>query len=114
MTTGNDNWVCFTCRVVMRLPKTDKRVPKCLGCGLDTFWLGSKVEAPKKDDIRGWRKLKDDCQARHIARIEKEAADRRRNIQATKLRIEQLESLPVNKDRTKLISQIRKGLEGLL
>ncbi|MGB5015436.1 MAG: hypothetical protein WBO68_15555 [Pyrinomonadaceae bacterium] len=114
MPASNDNWVCFECRMVIRYPKIAKQVPKCLACGSGTFWLGSKVEVPKKDDVRGWRHLRDDCRTREIVRIEKEAADRRSYAKAAKLRIEQLEALPANKERSKLIAQLTRSIEKLL
>ncbi len=100
--------------MVIRHPKIAKKVPACLGCGSDTFWLGSKVEVPKNEDLRRWRQLGDECRTREIARIEKEAADRRLYAKATKLRIEQLEALPPNKDRSKLIAQLKRNIEEFL
>ena len=111
MSASNYNWVCFECRLVIRQAKTAKGVPKCLGCGSDSFCLGYKVDVPRKYDVRGWRKLRDECRIREIARIEKENADRRRFAKSAKLRIEQLEALPANKDRAKLIAQLKRSLE---
>lgn len=114
MSASNYNWVCFECRIVIRQAKTAKRIPKCLGCGSGSFCLGYKVEVPKKEDVRGWSQLRDDCRTREIVRIEKEAADKRRYATATKLRIEQLEALPANKERAKLIAQLKRNLEKFL
>lgn len=113
MSASNYNWVCFECRLVIRQAKTEKRIPKCLGCGSDSFCLGYKVEVPRKEDVRGWRQLRDDCRIRETARLRKEALDRYRYAKAAKLRIEQLEALPPNKDRAKLIAQLKRGLEKL-
>jgi len=108
MSASNYSWVCFECRLVVRQPKTAKRVPKCLGCGSDCFCLGYKVEVPKKEDLRGWRRLRDDCRARALVQADESAIERVRAGHEAERRIAQLLALPQNKERTKLVAELRK------
>jgi hypothetical protein len=72
------------------------------------FCLGYKVEVPKKEDVRGWRRLREDCRerelgaadARHIARVREQHEAERRTAQ--------LAALPENKERAKLIAELSR------
>jgi hypothetical protein len=108
MSASNYSWVCFDCRFVVRQPKTAMRVPKCTGCGSDCYSLGYKVEIPKKDDIRGWRKLRDDCRSRALNEADQNSVEAVRAIHSAERRVAQLRSLPKNKDREKLIEALKK------
>jgi len=96
---------------VIRQPKTAKRVPKCQECGSDCYCLGYKVEVPKKEDVRGWRKLRDDCRARTLDSINQKIIAGVREQHAAERRIVQLTALPENRDRAKIISGLKKKLQ---
>ncbi len=62
--------VCFDCRKVFKkshfyaslYPKDrGKSAPihSCPVCGTDMTYMGYKFRAPKKDDVRGWKKIAD-------------------------------------------------------
>ena len=108
MSASNYSWVCFECRLVVRQPKTAKRIPKCLGCGSECYCLGYKVEVPKKEDLRSWRKLREDCRARELARSDAEAVAKVRGAHEAERRIAELLALPANRDRSKLIAELKK------
>jgi hypothetical protein len=108
MSASNYSWVCFECHLVVRQPKTAKRVPKCVGCGAGCYCLGYKVEVPKKEDARGWRRLRDDCRDRELDQADADAVAKVREAHDAERRIAQLSELPANKERLKLIEELRK------
>jgi hypothetical protein len=108
MSASNYSWLCFECRIVIRKPKTSKRMPKCTGCNSDCYYLGYKVEVPKKDDVRGWRKLRDDCRNRELGRADEAAVAKVRKQHEAERRIAQLSALPENKERSKLIQKLKE------
>ena len=108
MSASNYSWVCFECHLVVRQPKTAKRVPSCVDCGTDLFCLGYKVEVPKKEDIRGWRRLRDDCRDRAIDAADVRTITRVREQHDAERRIAQLSTLPANKERAMLMAALRE------
>ena|SRR5436189_3902069 len=108
MSASNYSWVCFECRLVVRQPKTAKRIPKCLACGSECYCLGYKVEIPKQEDARGWRRLRDDCRARELHWAEVKAVAKVREAHDAERRIAQLLALPTNKERSNLIEKLSK------
>jgi hypothetical protein len=110
MSASNYNWLCFDCRIVTRQPKPSKRVPKCFECGDDMFCLGYKVEVPKKEDIRGWRRLREDCRERELTAADARHVAQVREQHDAERRIAQLAALPENKQRAKLIAELRKKM----
>jgi hypothetical protein len=70
--------------------------------------IGYKVEVPKKEDVRGWRKLRDRCRERAIAAVDATAVTRVRELHQIERRIAALAALPANKERTRLIADLRK------
>ena len=104
MSASNYNWVCFSCRTSRRQAKHVKQIPNCLTCGTPCFWLGYKVEIPKKSDQRGWRKLELECYRRHQAEADRKQIRRARVArQISRIRVR-----GANKDREKLIGELKK------
>lgn len=108
MSASNYNWLCFDYRTVARQPMLSKRVPKCIECGDDMFCFGYKVEVPKKEDVRGWRRLREDCRERELSAADARHIARVREQHEAERRIAQLAALPENKERAKLIAELRK------
>lgn len=110
MSASNYNWVCFDCRFVTRQPKTARRDPKCGACGSACYCLGYKVEVPKKSDAKGWKSLRYECGKRLSAWYERQAVQRVREAHDAEHRLTHLRSLAPNKDREKLIADLRKRI----
>ena len=87
-----------------------RRVPKCAECGAECYFLGYKVEIPKKSDVRGWRSLRLETRRRHLARAESQAVTRVRVAHAAERRIVRLQSLGANREREKIIAQLREKI----
>jgi DNA-directed RNA polymerase subunit RPC12/RpoP len=62
--------VCFDCRKVFKKPHfyptpyakdQDKKAPvyRCPDCGTSMTYMGYKFRAPKKEDVRAWKKIED-------------------------------------------------------
>ena len=111
MSASNYNWVCFDCRFVTRQSKPALRVPKCTHCGADCWCLGYKVAIPKKSDMTGWKKLRLESRKRYLESSENKAVDRVRKAHAAERHIAQLRSLAPNKDREKMITELKKSLD---
>jgi hypothetical protein len=112
MYEGQDNWVCFSCRKIMRVPKSfnsDLNDVKCSLCGENCVNFGSKMRFPKKSNIKEWNKLhkvyleasEEAEKKEHIKHIE--------NRRRIKKEIEKLEKRPESEDRRKLINQLKEG-----
>ena len=110
MSASNYNYVCFDCRFVTRQPKLARRVPKCAQCGADCYCLGYKVEIPKKSDTTGWRSLRLESRRRHLEWSDRQAVKRVRGAHAAERRIAHLRSLPPNKDREKMIAELKETI----
>jgi hypothetical protein len=110
MSASNYNWVCFDCRFVTRQPKPARRVPKCAQCGADCYCLGYKVEIPKKSDTAAWRSLRLESRKRHLAWSDRQAVKRVREAHAAERRIAHLRSLAPNKDREKMIADLKEKI----
>lgn len=110
MSASNHSWVCFDCRLAVRQPKTARRIPRCAACGARLFCVGDKVGIPKKENGRAWQRFHWDClgRAEGAANAGKVAAVRAQH-QAER-RIAELAALPANKDRSKLIAELRKQI----
>ncbi len=85
-------------------------MPRCDRCGAECFCLGYKVEIPKKEDVRGWRKLREDCRQRELNTIAFDTAERTRAVCEAERRIAELEAKGENRERARLIANIRKTL----
>ena len=72
------------------------------------YCLGYKVEIPKKEDVRAWRRLREDCRAIALRAAEEERVTRVRQQHAAERRIAELSALPPNRDRSKTIAALRK------
>lgn len=114
MSASNYSWVCFECRLVVRQPKTAKRVPLCVACHSDLYCLGYKVEVPPKDNLRGWRKLRDDCRELQLGINDERIVRKVRDAHAAERRIAELRTLPKNKDRENLITELKTKIPSLL
>lgn len=110
MSASNYNWVCFDCRFVTRQPKTGRRVPKCAECGVECYCLGYKVEIPKKSDMSGWKSLRAESRKRHLEWSDRQAVERVRKAHAAERRIAYLRSLEPNKDREKMIAELKEKI----
>jgi hypothetical protein len=95
-----------------RQAKTARRVPKCPECGSDCYCLGYKVEIPRKSDGRGWKALRLESRKRYLAWSDGQAVRRVREVHARERRIAHLRSLPPNKDREKLIEELKEETHG--
>jgi hypothetical protein len=107
MSASNYNWVCFDCRFVTRQPKTARRIPKCAECSSECFCLGYKVEIPRKTDTTGWRSLRLESRKRRLEWADGQAVKRVREAHAAERRIAYLHSLAPNKDREKMIAELK-------
>jgi len=110
MSASNYNWVCFDCRFVTRQPKPARRIPKCAQCDADCYCLGYKVEIPKKSDTTGWRSLRLESRKRHLEWSDRQAVKRVREAHAAERRITHLRSLVPNKDREKMIAELKEKI----
>jgi hypothetical protein len=108
MSASNYNWVCFTCHFVTRQPKSARRIPKCSECGSDCYCLGYKVEIPKKSNTRGWKTLRLESRKRHLELSDQQAVRQVRTTHIIERRITHLLSLGPNKDRQKMITELKK------
>jgi hypothetical protein len=107
---SNYNWVCFTCRVVIRRPSGISCVPNCPDCGSECFFLGHKVAVPNQRNKRAWRELHLDCRERELSRREKDSREKVRLTHDIEKEITRMNSLPSNAGRRSYI----KGLEAWL
>jgi hypothetical protein len=110
MSASNYNWVCFDCRFVTRRAKMSRRIPKCGDCGSDCCCLGYKVEIPKKADARGWKALRLESCRRHLAWADRQAVRRVREAHAAERRIAHIRSPGPNRDREKLIEELKEKI----
>src|SRR5262245_30611567 len=112
MSASNHNWVCFDCRCVTRRAKTAAGIPKCRECGSDCACLGYKVAIPKKSDIKAWRALRLECRRRNRLAADNLAVERARVGHAAERRIAALRTRGQNRDREKVVRELRKKLRG--
>lgn len=110
MSASNYTWVCFACRIAARQPKAVRRVPRCSACGASLFCVGDKVGVPKKGDARAWKKFRWDCEGRKEGADNASRVSRVRAQHQAERRIAELMALPANKDRAKLIAELRKQI----
>ena len=99
MSASNFNWVCFRCRLTKRYPTYAKVVPKCSECGSDLHCLHGKIEAPRKLDARGWRKLHLNHRKRLLAWSDQQAVRRVRVAHAAEREATHLRALGPAKGR---------------
>ena len=110
MSACNHNWICFDCRTSQRQPKMSKKAPACPDCGHECFCLGHKVEVPKRDAVRAWRQLREECRRRLYAyqdRARQSAVRRQHDLEKE---IVQMEALGENKDRARQIKRLKEAL----
>ena len=113
MSASNYNWVCFSCRYHTRAAKTSNKIPKCQECNRECFCLGYKVEIPKKNDTRSWKKLRIDCQKRHSKNQENMEVYLVKRKHELEKEIIRLEPRSENKDIKRLIKKLKDELESL-
>jgi len=70
------------------------------------YCLGYKVKAPRKLDVRGWRKLHLDCRERVLASSDQQAVQRVRVVHAAEREIARLRALGSAKGRQKIIREL--------
>jgi hypothetical protein len=77
------------------------------------FCVGHKARIPKKDNGRAWHKFHGNCldRAEGAANAGKVAAVRAQH--RAERRIAELAALPTNKDRAKLIAELRKQISAI-
>jgi hypothetical protein len=110
MSASNYNWVCFDCRTSRRQPKTSEQIPVCPDCGRERFCLGYKVEVPRREAVREWRQLRDECRRRlHVNQDRVQQATIRRQHYLEK-EIVRMEALGENKDRARQIKKLEEEL----
>ena len=110
----SENWVCFDCRTVVRRRKQHGAVvvpSRCSGCGRPLACIGTKIAVPAKSAEQEWQRLR-----ARIAGVAQEFREREnvRSVQekhAIEKRIAELERLPKNKDRDRLIKSLRQQLQ---
>lgn len=51
------NKVCCTCRISKKGFRRFGLVEKCQLCKSELIDIGSKIEVPKKSDLKGWKKM---------------------------------------------------------
>jgi hypothetical protein len=107
MSVSNNNWVCFACRTSQRHQKLSGRVPVCPDCGADCFCLGYKVEVPRREAIRAWHRLQDECRRRVFSRIKSEQRWEVRRKHDLEKEIVRMERLGENKDRARQIKRLK-------
>ena len=110
MSANNYNWVCFDCRTSQRQPKVSEVTPACPDCGRDCFCLGYKVEVPRRNAVRVWRQLREECRKRLYAkqdRVQQSAVRRRHDLEKEIVR---MEALGENKDRARQIKKLEAEL----
>lgn len=88
------------------------RIPRCPDCGSNCYCLGYKVEIPKKADARGWKALRAESRKRHLKSAEGKALRRVREAHAAERRIAHLRSLGPNREREKLIEELKEKVHG--
>ncbi|MDR0352203.1 MAG: hypothetical protein LBI02_02200 [Opitutaceae bacterium] len=112
MSASNYSWICFDCRRTYRRPKTALGIQLCIECGGECHCLGYKVEIPKKENAKAWRKLRDACRELALTELEEKREARVREIHEAERRIARLGSLAENKDRAKIIEELKKKTRG--
>ncbi len=111
MPVSNNNWVCFECRTSRRHSKTSGQTPACPDCGRECFCLGHKVAVPRRDAVREWRELREECRRRlHTGQARQQASNVRRQHDLEK-QIATLEELGENKERHRRIKRLKDELE---
>ena len=114
MIEGNNNWVCFDCKKIVRIPKSlneNWQEVICSECGKNCVNLGSKQRLPKKSNEKAWKKLQ---KFNAVVKIFKDVDMRISSIDHQRClrgKIENLEERsPESKDRRKLIDELKKLL----
>ena len=87
-----------------------RRVPKCTECGSNCYCLGYKVDIPRKTDARGWRALRKESRKRYLEFLVREAIRRVNEVHEVERRIAHLRSLGPNKDRKRLIQELKANI----
>lgn len=110
MSASNCNWVCFECRTSRRQPKISGQIPACPDCGRECFCLGYKVEVPRRDAVREWRQLREECRKRLYARQDLQQQSNVRRQHDLEKEIARMEALGENKDRERQIRKLKEEL----
>ncbi|MEQ8768066.1 MAG: hypothetical protein RL885_29450 [Planctomycetota bacterium] len=110
---SRSNWACFHCREALRRETSLEEPVACPSCGDPCQRLGTRYRVPPRDDGRGWARLKETWQARTRSGAESSARERVRRIHDLERRIAELKALPDNRERAKLLTELRKSLEEL-
>lgn len=105
----NENWVCFDCRVVVRRKKQHGSVvaASCPGCGRPCRCMGMMLTVPPKSDEKAWNQLRTGVAKSAQDFSEGERVRKARERHALEQRIAELERLPRNKDRNRLIKSLQ-------
>lgn len=126
---GLSTFVCFDCRKhvkrhvgslivceASRDRSPENPVP-CPACGRPCRWVNYKTEVPPHEDKRRWRLLRDrldESRQRRIAEHRVSVANKKRERkQELEQKIGALLSRPPNKDRSRLINELRRELARL-
>ncbi len=111
MPVSNYNYVCFRCRTAIRHPQKSTSAPKCLACGEECFGLGSKVEIPRRTELRKWHALELECQRRTGAAADRRNLQKVRRQHFVEQEIRRLRELPENRDRNRHIKKLQAELQ---
>lgn len=103
---NNSNRVCFTCRVVIRLPADETHNPTCPTCGEQCFDLGDKVAVPRKTNDRAWRLLHLDCRRRLHEKLAKTSEQNVKLLHELEREIQKQKKLASNTGRRRFIKKL--------
>ena len=110
MSTSNNNWVCFKCRMAKRQPKSLAQVPHCLDCESEMFCLGHKVKIPSKENVGAWKGLWEDSSKFERVIHVRRTIGRVRRVHETEREILRLKALPENPERSQYIASLKERL----
>src|SRR3954452_11400515 len=109
---SNASYICFDCRQAVRRSTPEKAIVKCPSCGQRCQYLGRKMPVPPKRKMAAWRELRTSMatvRVKWALRQEREAVRRRHAVEK---RIVELESRSANESRDRLLSELRRELDG--
>jgi len=124
---NNANWVCFDCRVSIRkaswrlltfykpwlVGDTWGGAVKCPQCQNPCKFLGHKIAIPPKRDDVAWHELREYVTARYRSHVDGRAEAYTRRKHEIERRIIELQSRAENKERDRLIKDLRDELESI-
>ena len=124
---NNANWVCFDCRTSLRraswrllafykpwlIGDTWGGAVKCPECRKPCKFLGHKIAIPPKRDDAAWKELYEYVTERYRASRDGDAEASTRRKHEIERRIQELENRTPNKERDRLIKDLREELDAI-